>query len=114
MGISLCKRKSICKKELCIVLLDENKNPVSSCVGQLDRANLDLEVEVVCTRKDAEGKGFAKTVIAECIRRGLEMGVEKVNISGWNSVTKHLYSSFGKNTVNQKICVKNQMSGGYL
>lgn len=93
------------KKELCIVLLDESKNPVSSCVGYFDAANLDVEIEVVCTKKEEEGRGFAKAVIAECIRRSLRMGAKKVNISGWNSLTQHLYSSFGRNKKIQKIII---------
>ena len=96
------------KKELCIVLLDGSKNPVSSCMGYLDVANSDVEIEVVCTKKEEEGKGFAKAVIAECIRRSLEMGAKRVNISGWNSLTKHLYSGFGKNKKNQKISIKKE------
>ncbi len=63
----------------------------------------DVEIEVVCTKKEEEGKGYAKAVIAECIRRSIEMGARKVNISGWNELTKHLYSSFGKHTTVQKL-----------
>lgn len=96
------------KKDLCIVLLDESKNPASSCMGYFDAANSDVEIEVVCTKKEAEGRGFAKAVIAECIRRSLEMGAKRVNISGWNPLTKHLYSGFGKNKKNQKISIKRE------
>lgn len=77
-------------------------------MGYLDVANSDVEIEVVCTKKEEEGKGFAKAVIAECIRRSLEMGAKRVNISGWNSLTKHLYSGFGKNKKNQKISIKKE------
>lgn len=100
------RENPVLKKELCIVLLDKSMNPVSSCVGYFDTVNLDVEIEVVCTKKEEEGKGFAKAVIAECIRRSLNMGAKNVNISGWNSLTKHLYSGFGKNQKNQKIGVK--------
>lgn len=96
------------KKELCIVLLDESENPVSSCMGYFDAANLDVEIEVVCTKKEEEGRGFAKAVIMECIRRSLRLGAKKINISGWNSLTKHLYSSFGKNKKVQKIMISKE------
>lgn len=96
------------KKELCIILLDESKDLVSSCVGYFDAANSDVEIEVVCTKKEEEGKGFAKAVIVECIRRSLEMGAKRVNISGWDPLTKHLYSSFGKNKEIQKISMKKE------
>lgn len=91
------------KKKLCIVLNDENNSPVSSCVGYFDVENSDVEIEVVCTKKEEEGRGYAKAVIAECIRRSMEMGAKRVNISGWNTLTKHLYSSFGKHTAIQKV-----------
>lgn len=97
------------KKELCIVLLDDNQNPVSSCVGNFDTANMDVEIEVVCTKKEEEGKGYAKAVIAECIRRSLRMGAKGVTISGWNPVTRHLYAGFGKMNENQKVSFKKEV-----
>ncbi len=97
------------KKKLSIVLLDENNSPISACMGNFDVDNLDVEIEVVCTKKEEEGKGYAKAVIAECIRRCVEIGARKVNISGWNEVTKHLYSSFGKHTTIQKLELRKKM-----
>ncbi len=97
------RKNPFSKKKLGIVLVDEIKRPVSSCVGNFDVKNFDVEIEVVCTKREEEGKGYAKAVIAECIRRSIEMGARKVNISGWNELTKHLYSSFGKHTTVQKL-----------
>ena len=91
------------KKELGIVLLNEDNEPVSSCIGYFDAVNADMEIEVVCTRKEDEGRGFAKLVIAECIKKGLKLGAKNFSISGWNDLTKHLYSSFGKSNRNQKV-----------
>ncbi len=102
------RRNPISKKTLCIVLVDENKRPISSCVGYFDVENSDVEIEVVCTKKEEEGNGYAKAVIAECIRRAIEMGAKQINISGWNEQTKHLYSSFGGYTAVQKIEIKKE------
>ncbi len=102
------RKNPFIKKELCIVLLDENKNPISSCMGYCDVVNSDVEIENVCTKKEEEGKGFAKSVIAECIRRSLETGAKHVNISGWNLATQHLYSRFGKCKKNRKITIRKE------
>ena len=87
-----------------ILLLNDTNEPVSSCIGYLDRSNLTMEVEVVCTKKEYEGKGFAKTDISERIRRSIAMGIKEVSISGWNDITRHLYSSFGRCETIQKVC----------
>lgn len=100
------RKNPFIQKDLCILLLNENKEPVSSCIGYYDTVNADMEVEVVCTKKEEEGRGFAKAVIAECIRRGLELGVKTCSISGWNEMTRHIYSSFGENKKNEKVCLK--------
>jgi len=89
-----------------IVLLNECGKPVSSCMGYWDRNNNIMEVEVVATLSTYENRGFAKMVISECIRRGISLGVEKVEISAWEDKTRHLYSSFGKPVAVQKIKCK--------
>lgn len=89
-----------------IVLLNECGKPVSSCMGYWDRNNNIMEVEVVATLSAYKNRGFAKMVISECIRRGISLGVEKVEISAWEDKTRHLYSSFGKPVAVQKIKCK--------
>ena len=89
-----------------IVLLNECGKPVSSCMGYWDRNNNIMEVEVVATLSAYENRGFAKMVISECIRRGISLGVEKVEISAWEDKTRHLYSSFGKPVAVQNIKCK--------
>jgi len=78
-----------------VLLLDSNDEPVSGAVGYVDYRNRSMEVEVVCTRADCRGRGYARTAIGECMRLGMERGVAKIHISGWNDETKKLYSSFG-------------------
>lgn len=78
-----------------VLLLDADDEPVSGAVGYVDYRNRSMEVEVVCTRADCRGRGYARTSIGECMRLGMERGVKMIHISGWNDETRKLYSSFG-------------------
>lgn len=91
------------KPSLNIVLLNDEGQPISSCMGHWDEVSRILEVEVVCTLKEYENRGFAKLVIAECIRRGVGLGAAEVVISSWSQKTRRLYSSFGEAAGVQKI-----------
>lgn len=66
-----------------MLLLNENDEPVSTCMGLLDKNNQFMEVEVVATKKEYENRGFAKIVISECIKRGISKGVKELSISAW-------------------------------
>jgi hypothetical protein len=78
-----------------IVLVNEVNEPIAGCIGFIDYENRIMEIEVVCTAEKYRGKGYARKVIMECMKRGIERGMEKICISGWNDKTKKLYSSFG-------------------
>lgn len=88
-------RNPLADPSLEVLLLDANGEPVSGSVGYVDYRNRIMEVEVVCTRDDCRGRGYARTAIGECMRLGMERGVMKIHISGWNEETRKLYSSFG-------------------
>lgn len=100
------RKNNLPKPELSIILLNEKSKPVSSCMGYLDNCNHHMEIEVVCTLGAYENRGFAKTVISECIKRGIALGVKKFSISAWEEKTRRLYSSFGNPEVVQKIKYK--------
>lgn len=92
--------------ELNIVLLDQLNTPVSSCMGYWDKTNQLMEIEVVATKPGFENRGFAKIVISECIRRGLDLSVLEILISAWEEKTRRLYSSFGEPVAMKKIKYK--------
>ena len=54
----------------------------------------------------AENRGFAKAVISECIKRGINKGVKEFSISAWEEKTRKLYSSFGKAQAIKKVFYK--------
>lgn len=100
------RKNPILTPELNIVLLDELYIPVSSCMGYWDKTNQLMEIEVVATKPGFENRGFAKIVISECIRRGLDLNVLEITISAWEEKTRRLYSSFGEPVVMKKIKYK--------
>lgn len=97
-----CRKNPLLIPELNIVLLDNNNNPISSCMGYWDKKNSLMEIEVVATKFEYQNRGFAKIVISECIRKGLDLGVLEFSISAWEEKTRRLYSSFG-----EPVAVKN-------
>lgn len=97
------RQNPILEPELSIILLNEHGEPVSTCMGLWDKNNQFMEIEVVATKKGYENRGFAKTVIAECMRKGISKGVKQFMISGWNEKTKKIYSSFGKPQADRKV-----------
>lgn len=102
-GYKHCRTNPLLIQALNIVLLDSNNTPISSCVGYLDKDNSLMEIEVVATKSGYENRGFAKIVICECIRKGIDFGVVEFSISGWNEKTKRIYSSFGEPTITKKF-----------
>lgn len=92
--------------ELGILILNEKGEPVSGCIGLWDKHNQFMEVEVVATKKEYENRGFAKAVISECIKRGINKGVKEFSISAWEEKTSKLYSSFGKAQAIKKVFYK--------
>lgn len=104
------RKNPIIVPELCVLLLNENGEPVSTCMGLFDKNNQFMEVEVVATKKEYENRGFAKIVISECIKRGISKGVKEFSISAWEEKTRKLYSSFGKVQVLKKVNYKKGVS----
>lgn len=92
--------------ELNVLLLNEKGDPISGCIGLWDKHNQFMEVEVVATKKEYENRGFAKLVISECIKRGINKGVKEFSISAWEEKTRKIYSSFGKAQAIKKINYK--------
>jgi N-acetylglutamate synthase-like GNAT family acetyltransferase len=79
-----------------IVLVNGKGKAVAGCVGFIDYENGIMEVERVCTDPDYRKRGFAGTVIRECVGRGKTRGIQAVQISGLNEDTIRLYASFGR------------------
>jgi len=96
--------------ELSMLLLNENGEPISTCMGILDKKNQTMEVEVVATKKEYVNRGFAKIMISECIKRGIRIGVKEISISAWEEKTRRIYSSFGKSQVLKKVKYKKSVS----
>lgn len=104
------RNNPIINPALSILLLNENGEPISTCMGLLDKKNLTMEVEVVATKKEYSNRGFAKIMISECIKRGISIGVKEVSISAWEDKTRKIYSSFGKPYVLRKVNYKKSVS----
>lgn len=98
------RKNPIIVPELCIVVLNEKGEPVSTCTGLLDKRNKSMEVEIVATKKEYENRGLAKLAISKCIENGLNKGVKEIVISAWNEKTRRLYSSFGRPQEITKVC----------
>lgn len=96
--------------ELSMLLLNENNEPVSTCMGLLDQRNQSMEVEVVATKIEYINRGFAKIMISECIKKGISRGVREISISAWEEKTRKLYSSFGKSHVLKKVNYKRSLN----
>ncbi len=96
--------------ELNMLLLNEKGEPISTCMGLLDKKNQTMEVEVVATKIEYANRGFAKIMISECIKRGIIRGVREVSISAWTEKTRKIYSSFGKANNLKKVNYKKSIS----
>lgn len=97
------RKNPILDPELSILMLNEKGEPVATCTGLWDKQNQIMEIETVATKKEYENRGFAKAVISECIKRGIEKNVKKFLISAWNEKTRKVYSSFGESRMIKKV-----------
>lgn len=97
------RKNPILVPELSVLLMNEKGEPVSTCMGYWDKYNQFMEIEVVATKMEYENRGFAKVVISECIKRGINKGVKEFSISAWEEKTRKLYSSFGKAQAIKKV-----------
>lgn len=104
------RNNPILTPELSLLLLNENGEPISTCMGLLDKKNQTMEVEVVATKIEYTNRGLAKIMISECIKRGITRGVREVSISAWEEKTRKIYSSFGKAHVLKKVNYKKSTS----
>lgn len=68
---------------------------VSGCEALIDTANLEADIERVCTHSDYRRKGLAKAVILECLYRLKEMGLSRAYITGYSEGAIALYGSLG-------------------
>ena len=102
-GYKFGRANPILRPELSIILLNEEGEPISTCMGYWDEKNRFMEVEVVATKQEYENRGCAKLVISECIKRGISKGVTRFSISAWEDKTKKIYASFGKASISQKL-----------
>ncbi len=96
--------------ELSMLLLNEDGEPISTCMGLLDKQNQTMEVEVVATKKEYVNRGFAKIMISECMKRGINRGVKEISISAWEEKTRKIYSSFGKSHALKKVNYKKSVT----
>ena len=81
-----------------IVLVNDKSEAIAGCEGFIDYENGVMEVERVCTAPDYRRRGFAGTVIRDCVRRGITRGIKAAQISGLNENTIRLYTSFGRHS----------------
>jgi GNAT superfamily N-acetyltransferase len=96
------KRSPLYDPYMDIVVVNGDGLAIAGCEGIIDYENGLVEIERVCTHDQYRKKGYATMAIHECIKRGIQRGVTKVQITGMNDVTRHMYSRFGESLVVKK------------
>jgi GNAT superfamily N-acetyltransferase len=65
----------------------------SGCEALLDARNCEAEIERVCTHTAHRGRGLARGVLGECLRRLREMGYRSAYLTGYSPEAMGLYVS---------------------
>lgn len=97
------KRSPIYDPEMDLILINDKDEFIAGCEGFIDYESGLMEIERVCTHQEHRRRGYAKLVIQECINKGIERGIRKFHITGWNEMTNKLYSSFGDHVKERKV-----------
>jgi ribosomal protein S18 acetylase RimI-like enzyme len=79
--------------DLCVMAPDGRF--AAGCEALIDGHNSEADIERVCTHSDFRRQGFARAVIAECLRRLKEMGLRNAYITGYSEAALALYGSMG-------------------
>ncbi len=77
--------------DLCVMAPDGQL--VAGCEALIDAANVEADIERVCTHSDFRRRGFARTVTAECLNRLAEYGLRNAYITGYDPEAIALYRS---------------------
>ncbi|MHB0858301.1 MAG: GNAT family N-acetyltransferase [Anaerolineae bacterium] len=68
---------------------------VSGCEALLDVRNFAADIERICTHSGYRRRGFARSVIQECMFRLRDMGIRSAYICGYSPAAIALYGSLG-------------------
>jgi len=79
--------------DLCVMAPDGRL--VAGCEALIDAANLEADIERVCTHSAYRRRGLARAVIQECLYRLQEMGLRNAYIGGYSDAAMALYGSLG-------------------
>jgi GNAT superfamily N-acetyltransferase len=79
--------------DLCVMAPDGTF--VSGCEALIDVRNAEADIERVCTHSHYRRRGFARTVIQECLYRLRAMGLRRAHITGYSPEAIALYGSLG-------------------
>jgi GNAT superfamily N-acetyltransferase len=79
--------------DLCVMAPDGRF--VSGCEALIDAHNGEADIERVCTHSSFRQRGFARSVIQECLYRLRDMGLRKAYIAGYSPAAIALYASLG-------------------
>ena len=79
--------------DLCVMAPDGKL--VSGCEALIDAHNLEADIERVCTHSSFRRRGFATSVIQECMSRLRDIGLRKAHIAGYSPEAIDLYASLG-------------------
>ncbi len=79
--------------DLCVMAPDGQL--VAGCEALIDAANVEADIERVCTHSDFRRRGFARAVIQECLKRLRDYGLRNAYITGYDPEAIALYRSLG-------------------
>jgi len=79
--------------DLCVMAPDGQL--VAGCEALIDAANVEADIERVCTHSDFRRRGFARAVIQECLNRLRDYGLRNAYITGYDPEAIALYRSLG-------------------
>jgi len=79
--------------DICVMAPDGSM--VAGCEALIDAANLEADIERVCTHSSYRRRGFARAAIVECMHRLAALGIERAYITGYSEGAIGLYGSLG-------------------
>ncbi len=90
--------------DLCVMAPDGTF--VSGCEALIDGRNAEADIERVCTHSRFRRRGFARTVIQECLYRLRDMGLRRAYITGYSPGAVALYGSLGAQERTESLVYK--------
>ncbi len=88
--------------DLCVMAPDGQL--VAGCEALIDAANVEADIERICTHSDFRRRGFARAVTQECLNRLREYGLRNAYITGYDPDAIALYRSLSA-TEERQSCV---------